>query len=82
MSPYAFLFETMSGKSSLRLRYDGEQTAMQRQINNLDYTADFLFGFTGYEYRVCSDYNAFKDEIAASIDAGKPVIASTKEERH
>jgi len=78
VSPYAFMFDAMSGRSSLRLRYDGEPTEMQKLVGSIGYIADFLFGFAGYEYRKCADGGAFRDEIAASIDAGKPVIAETK----
>lgn len=81
VSPYAFLFETMSGRCSLRCRYDGEPTEMQKFINNIEHTVDFLFGFTGYQYHKSSDNAAFKEEIIASIDAGKPVIAETKSDK-
>ena len=77
VSPYAFMFEAMSGKCSLRLRYDGEPTEMQKLIGSIDYIVDFLFGFTGYEYRKCVEKAAFMDEIIASINGGKPVIAET-----
>jgi hypothetical protein len=43
-----------------------------------EHTVDFLFGFTGYEYRKCTDAAQFKNEIVAAIDAGKPVIAEGK----
>ncbi len=49
-----FLYDTMSGRSSLRCRWDGEPTEMQRLIGETevgscgtDYTVDFLFGFAG-----------------------------------
>ena len=45
-----------------------------------DFVVDFLFGYTGYDYRVITDAAAFKDEIAASIDAGKPIIVKLKPE--
>jgi len=78
-----FLFDTMSGRSALRLRYDGEATGMQKWIGETeeggcgtDDTVEFLFGFAGYAYRkVTGD---FKAEIAASVDAGRPVIARVK----
>jgi len=40
-----------------------------------DYTVDFLFGFTGYEYQKTTDSSTYKDEIIKSIDMGKPVLA-------
>jgi len=79
VSPYSFLFNTMSGNCSLRRRYDGKPTELQKFIGGIEYTADFLFGFTGYQYRKCSDHNAFKNEITASINAGRPILAELKE---
>lgn len=83
---YFFLFDTMCGRSSLRCRFDGEPTAMQNMIGETDFydggtdnNVDFLFGFSGYEYGKLSDGAAFKEEIIASIDIGRPVIAKVKE---
>ncbi|MFT3950984.1 MAG: hypothetical protein QM689_03365 [Oscillospiraceae bacterium] len=80
-----FWFDTMSGRSALRCRFDGQPTEMQLWIGEaggLDCgtadTVDFLFGLAGYCYRRVEDSTAFCAEIAASIDAGKPVIASVK----
>ena len=75
-----FLFDTMCGRSSLRCRFDGEPTEMQKWIGETeegscgtDDTVDFLFGFAGYAYnKVTAD---FQTAIVASIDAGRPVIA-------
>jgi len=84
---YFRLFHTMCGHSSLRCRFDGEPTQMHRLIGDhetdgyscgTDHTVDFLFGFTGYEYHKCTDTASFQDEIFASIDAGKPVIAKVE----
>jgi len=84
---YFFLFNTMTGNSSLRCRFDGEPTEMQRLIGDTDaedhgcggdFTVDFLFGYAGYEYRKCTDPAVFQHEIIASIDAGKPVIVKVK----
>ena len=86
-SAYFCLFDTMCGRSALQLRFDGVPTAMCALIGDgdgaggwsgkcgTDYTTDFLFGFIGYEYRKITDAAAFKGEIAASVDAGRPVIA-------
>ena len=79
-----FLFDTMCGRSSLRCRFDGTPTEMQRMIGDpvpyaapyeggTDDSIDFLFGFAGYAYRKATE--GFQDEIAASINAGRPVIA-------
>jgi len=80
-----FLFDTMCGRSALRLRYDGEYTEWQKRIGETeedgcgtDDTAAFLFGFAGYEYRKLCDPGAFRAAVAASIEAGKPVIAKVK----
>ncbi|WP_308639579.1 cysteine peptidase family C39 domain-containing protein [Paenibacillus silvisoli] len=82
---YFFLFDTICGRSSLRCRFDGEPTEMQKWIGETDldgggtdHNVDFLFGFAGYEYRQLTDSALFRDEIIASIDAGKPVIAKVK----
>jgi hypothetical protein len=85
---YFRLLDTMTGCSSLRLRFDGQPTEMEKLIMgdtvndgdgmDSEHTVDFLFGFTGYKYRKITDAAAFKDEIAKSIDAGKPVLAKTK----
>ncbi len=82
---YFFLFDTMCGHSSLRCRFDGELTMMDKMINDenfydggSDNNVDFLFGFAGYEYRKLTDAAKFKDEIMASVEAGKPVIAKIK----
>ena len=80
-----FLFDTMCGRSSLRCRFDGEPTKMQKLIGETetdgcgaDYTVDFLFGYTGYKYKKLNDANEFKAAITSSIDAGKPVIVKIK----
>jgi hypothetical protein len=39
---------------------------------------EFLFGFICYEYRKAIDSAGFKADIAASIDAGRPVIVKVK----
>lgn len=80
---FFFLFNTMCGNSSVRRRFDGTLTEMQELIDEShgcasEFTVDFLFGYTGYSYRKCTDTSAFKNEIIASINAGKPVIAQTK----
>ena len=82
LEPYHFLFDTMSGQSALRLRFDGEPTEMQKLIGETneegcgtDYTVDFLFGFAGYEYQKLTAADSFKEAIIASIDKGNPVIA-------
>ena len=83
---YFFLFDTMCGHSSLRCRFDGLPSEMEKLINDSDFydggaagNIDFLFGFAGYTYRTVTDINFFKEEIDASIRANKPVIAKLKE---
>jgi hypothetical protein len=82
---YFFLFDTMCGRSSLRCRFNGEPTKMEKMISNIDFydggtdnNVDFLFGFTGYDYKKLTDSDVFREKIAASIGAGKPVIAKVK----
>ena len=82
---YQQFFDAMAGASFTRRHYGGTPTEMQKLIGNhgdlgcgTDDTAGFLFGFAGYEYRKQMDPGAFKAAIAASIDAGKPVIAKIK----
>jgi len=80
---YFFLFDTMCGRSALRWRFDETPTEMEKMIGVTDaYEGDtennieFLFGFAGWEYqKVPGD---FKAAIAASIEAGKPVLAKVK----
>jgi len=86
VSPYFFLFDTMTGHSSLHDRYNKKPNEMQVLIGDTadndgcgtEHTIDFLFGFAGYEYLKITDVSRFKDEISASIDAGKPVLAEEK----
>jgi hypothetical protein len=78
------MLDTMTGRSSLRCRFDGTPTEMQALIGDsevcddeLEYTTNFLFGFAGYEYRRVTE--DFLTEIKASVDAGKPAIAYLKD---
>ncbi|MCL2707585.1 MAG: hypothetical protein FWF03_00560 [Defluviitaleaceae bacterium] len=82
---YFFLFGAMCGHSSLRFRYDGAPTEMEKLISvrdfydcGGDYAMEFLFGFAGYDYGQMVNPADFKEEIISSIDAGKPVIVGTK----
>lgn len=82
---YFFLFDTMCGRSSLRCRFDGEPTEMQKMIGETDFydggtdnNIEFLFGFAGYEYRKLTAPEEYKDAIIGSIDSRKPVIAKVK----
>lgn len=76
---YFCLFDTMCGHSSLRLRYDGTSTEVEKKAdNNSESSIEFLFGFTGYSYRTVKNPVAFRAEIAASVSADKPVIARLK----
>ncbi len=86
---FFFLFNTVTGNSAVRCRFDGHPTEMQRLIGDTDeeghgcgsdFVADFLFGYAGYDYRKCTDPAMFKEAIIAAIDAGRPVIARAKTE--
>jgi len=80
-----YLFQAMSGASCVRRRYDGTPSELQRLIGDCDgqsfgndNTADFLFGFAGYDFYKLTDPAGFPSAIVESIDAGKPVLAKTK----
>ena len=84
---FFFLFNTMSGNSAIRCRFDGKPTETQELVGDTgeeghgcgsDFMIDFLFGYTGYEYRQCTDAAAFRDEVITAVNAGKPVIARVK----
>jgi len=82
---YFFLFGTMCGHTSLRFRYNGEPTDMEKLLCvrdfydcGGDYAMEFLFGFAGYDYGQMINPADFRAEIISSIDAGKPVIVGTK----
>ena len=77
-----FLLDTMCGRSSLRCRFDGTPTEMQRWIGETaaddcgtDATVDFLFGYIGYDYRMVTGTSVFASEIRNSLDRNRPVIA-------
>lgn len=79
-----FLFDTMCGHSSLRCRFNGELTEMQKMISDdSDSEIDiikFLFDFTAYEYQKLTKPDEFKSAIIESINAGRPVIAKVNAE--
>lgn len=84
---YFFLFDTMCGRSSLRCRYDGTKTEMEKLISEMDFydggtdnNIEFLFGFAGYEYQIITNDTLFRKEIMNAIDDGIPVIARVKDE--
>lgn len=77
------LFDLVCGHSSLRCRFDGVPTDMEKMICERDFydcgtneTIDYLFGYAGYEYRAASDIGGFLSDIRASVDAGRPVSRS------
>lgn len=86
---FFFMFNTMTGNSLVRRRLDGTPTEMQILMGDTpeelggcgsDFVVDFLFGFTGYEYKKITDPLKFKEEIIKSINENKPVIARLKPE--
>ncbi len=77
-----FLFDTVTGRSSLRCRFDGTPTEMQIRLGETHAddcgtpeTVDFLFGFTGYDYEIVTDKTLFVDKICDSVNNDRPVIA-------
>ena len=74
------LFETMAGQTIARQSWSGEKTKIQKELdaefgngsNASDKLVDFIIGFTGYEYKKITD--RYKENIIASVDAGRPVI--------
>ena len=82
---FFFLFDTVCGHSSLRCRFDGTPTEMEKLINDGGFydgggseNIDFLFGFAGYDYRPVTSCSSFLHEITAAIDNDKPVITKLK----
>ncbi|MCL2741835.1 MAG: hypothetical protein FWE70_06975, partial [Oscillospiraceae bacterium] len=80
-----FTFGTLCGHTSLRFRYGGEPTAMERLLCVRDFydcggdaAVDYLFGLAGYDFGQMVDPADFKGEIESMVDAGRPVIVGTK----
>jgi len=75
----------INGQWITRESWSGEKTKIRKELDaeygdpktKTDKTADFLTGFTGYSYKKITEN--FKENIVASIDSGKPVIAKIKE---
>jgi hypothetical protein len=86
---FFFLFDTMCGRSSLRCRFDGQQTETEFLINGKgdfydggsEDNIDFLFGFAGYNYHTVTNIASFKNEIISSIEDGKPVIVKLRDNK-
>ena len=80
------LFETIGGQWTSRQSWSGEKTKLQKEIDNnfgnqsnaSDNLVNFIIGFTGFDYKK-TDEN-FKENVIASIDAGRPVIAKIKKD--
>jgi len=70
---YYFLFDTLSGRSSIRLNFEDTTD----HIDNTDDTIEWLLGFTGYQYRKAESDLA--GEIRSSIASDKPILARMKE---
>ena len=61
-----------------RSSWSGEQTKIQKELAKKQNNFEFLAGFTGYSCKKITE--GFKENIIASIDMGKPVIAKVKGE--
>ena len=81
------LFITIAGQWTTRQSWSGEKTDIQNMYdgafgsgnNPTDKLVDFIIGFTGYDYKKVN--KNFKENVAASIDGGRPVIAELKDDR-
>lgn len=87
-----FLFDTISGRSALRNRFDGSPSGSEVLINSpVDITSctysrgggsddniDFIFGFAGYDYTVVRNPDEYMSAVDSSLKAGRPVIARLK----
>ena len=69
-------FETLSGTNSA-ITACGRDSKIRKAIRDTDDTIDFIFKYTGYGYE--KHTGGFADKIAASIDAGVPVLARLKD---
>lgn len=82
LEKFYFVFDLISGRSALRLRWDGSPTAKQELIEadyGTDYTLDCLYGYAGYDYTKLTDSDGFAAAIKAAINDGKPALARLRE---
>lgn len=70
-----FLFDTLSGRSSLRPAFEGEAP----DLGSSSETIQFCMGFAGYDFIKVTE--RFRETLAAEIDAGRPVISLMKDAR-
>jgi hypothetical protein len=81
------LFQTIDGCWTTRQSWSGEKTKIQKNLekefgnasNASDKLVDFIIGFTGYDYKKITE--KFEENVLASIDANKPVIAKLKDDK-
>ena len=71
---YYLVMDTMSGRSSVRLGFEGTPD----HTDNSFETIEFLMGYAGYEYRTVQD--DLVTAVQASIDCERPVLARVKDE--
>ena len=69
---YYFLFDLISGRSSLRPTF----AEMPKDLDGQPEVIDFIFKYIGYEYEIETD--GFYEKIKQAIDGGKPVLARVK----
>jgi hypothetical protein len=69
---YYFLFDTLSGRSSMRPDFSGSGI----NIDSMHESIDLLIKFVGYNYVISKDNIA--ENIKTSINADKPVLARVK----
>ena len=81
------LFATIQGQWTTRQSWSGEKTKIQKEIdeefgssnNASDKLVDFIIGFTGYDYKKID--KGLNENIVASINEGRPVIAKLKDDQ-
>ncbi len=73
---YYFLFDTMCGRSSERVSFEGKSL----ELDNTPETVDFIMKFAGYEYKILT--RDYIKAVCESVAAGKPCIARMKDTSH
>lgn len=81
------LFATIQGQWITRKSWSGEKTKIEKEIDAefgnssdaSDKLVDFIIGFSSYDYKKVNEN--FKENVIASINGGKPVIAKLRNDK-